>query len=145
MVMQIKAFSQKYNVKEDTIRYYEKIGLLQPTREQNGYRQYNEQCANQIKMIIVLKQLGFSLDEIAQLVVLEQREITRDCNDAAVSLFELKIHQLTKKVAFYEQAIQTLQATKKMMTEEQYAANQKEMEQAIEVLFNTIRRNEQYG
>lgn len=143
--MRIKAFSQKFNVGEDTIRYYEKIGLLQPTRLQNGYRQYNEQCAYQLKMIIVLKQLGFSLNEIAQLIALEQQDITPDCNGAAVSLFEQKIQQLTKKLAFYQQAIQTLQATKKLMAEEQYTANQKELAQSIEVLFNTLRKSEQHG
>ena len=144
-MMQIKALSQKYNIKEDTIRYYEKIGLLQPIRSKNGYRQYNEQCVNQLKMIVVLKQLGFSLGEIAKLIILEQQEITTECNDSAVSLFEQKIKQLTYKLAFYQQAIQTLQDTKKLMEEEQYLANQKEMKQAIETLFNTLRRNDQHG
>lgn len=139
--MQIKALSQKCNVKEDTIRYYEKIGLLQPIRLKNGYRQYDEHCVNQVKMIVVLKQLGFSLGEISKLIILEQQEITTECNDSAVSLFEQKIQQLTYKLAFYQQAIQTLQDTKKFMEEEQYLANQKEIKQAIEALFNTLRRN----
>lgn len=143
--MQIKAFSKKYYVGEDTIRYYEKIGLLQPTRKPNGYRQYDEQSANHLKMIIVLKQLGFTLEEIAQVLILEQREITRDCNVAAVSLFELKIQQLMDKVRFYEQAIQTLQETKKLMVEERYEANQQEIEQAIDRLFNTLKGDEKRG
>lgn len=140
--MQIKAFSQKYNVKEDTIRYYEKIGLLKPNRLQNGYRHYDEQCAEQLKMIVVLKQLGFSLEEIANLTALEQQEVTPECNRAAVSLFEQKIQQLADKLTFYQQAIQTLQATKQLMAEEQYVTNHKELKQSIESLFNTLRRSE---
>lgn len=134
-----------YDTKEDTVRYYEKIGLLQPARLENGYRQYDEQCANQLKMIVVLKQLGFSLDEIAQLVVLEQQEITPACNKAAVSLFELKIQQLTKQLAFYEQALETLKATKNLMEENRYEANQNEMAQAIERLFNALKGADKHG
>jgi len=137
--MQIKTFSQKYNVKEDTIRFYEKVGLLQPKRKPNGYRQYDEQCASQLKMIIVLKQLGFTLDEIAQLMSLEQQEITRNCNETAISLFDLKIGELINKVRFYEQAIHTLQQTKQMMLEECYEANQQEIKQAIDGLFSSLK------
>lgn len=137
--MQIKTFSQKYNVKEDTIRFYEKVGLLQPKRKPNGYRQYDEQCASQLKMIIVLKQLGFTLDEIAQLMSLEQQEITRKCNETAISLFDLKIGELINKVRFYEQAIHTLQQTKQMMLEECYEGNQQEIKQAIDGLFNALK------
>lgn len=133
------------NVKEDTIRYYEKIRLLQPIRLKNGYRQYDEHCVNQLKMIVVLKQLGFSLGEISKLIILEQQEITTECNDSAVSLFERKIQQLTYKLAFYQQALQTLQDTKKLMEEEQYLANQKEMKQAIDAPFNILRKNNQHG
>lgn len=137
--MQIKAFSQKYNVKEDTIRFYEKVGLLQPKRKPNGYRQYDEQCVSQIKMIIVLKQLGFTLDEIAELMSLEQQKITRKCNETAISLFECKIGQLINKIRFYEQAVHTLQQTKQLMLEERYEANQQEIEQAIDGLFSTLK------
>ena len=65
--MQIKEFAMKYEVPVDTIRFYEKEGLLQPRRLENGYRQYTEGCSKQLKMIIVLKQLGFTLKEIHQL------------------------------------------------------------------------------
>lgn len=143
--MQIKAFSKAYSVGEDTIRYYEKIGLLQPKRLANGYRQYDAQCAYQLKMVIVLKQLGFSLEEIAQLIVLEQQELTAACNEAAVSLFDRKIQQLTERLAFYVQALQTLKKTKTLMAEQQYVHNQQEIERSIEALFETLRRTKQDG
>ena len=36
--MQIKAFSAKTGLSSDTLRYYEKEGLLMPERDSNGYR-----------------------------------------------------------------------------------------------------------
>ena len=69
--MQIKAFSEKLQVSIDTIRFYEKQGLLQPIRLDNGYRHYDESCEAQLKMVIVLKKLGFSIKENAK-AILEQ-------------------------------------------------------------------------
>ena len=110
--MQIKAFSEKYNVPADTIRYYEKEGLLHPKRLENGYRYYDEDCANELKMLIVLKQLGFTLSEIFELNTLEKKEISPSCNAAAVSLISLKMQQLTNKIEYYQHALQTLQNVK---------------------------------
>lgn len=93
----------------DTIRFYEKEGLLQPKRLPNGYRDYDESCEAQLKMIVVLKQLGFSLKEIEQLTQLKSQDITAECNDTTVALFDEKSQQLTSKITFYQQAINTLQ------------------------------------
>lgn len=89
--LKIKAFSEMLAVPIDTIRYYEKLGLLQPKRLDNGYRQYDKECAKQLKMTIVLKQLGFSLKEIDQLVGLGQQEVTTECNEQSVALFDVKV------------------------------------------------------
>ena len=122
--MQIKAFSEKYNVPADTIRYYEKEGLLHPKRLENGYRYYDENCATQLKMLIVLKQLGFTLSEIFELSALEKKEITPSCNADAVSLINGKMQQLTNKIEYYQNALKTLQHVKHLIHEEKYKENQ---------------------
>ncbi|MEG0473771.1 MAG: MerR family transcriptional regulator [Solibacillus sp.] len=134
--MQIKAFSTKFNIPMDTIRYYEKEGLLQPKRLENGYRQYDEDCANQVKMIMVLKQLGFTLQEIYQLISLKMEEITPECNQTTVTLFDQKLQQLTDKIEFYQRAMQTLEMAKQLIQEEKYSENQLIINQSIEELFN---------
>lgn len=134
--MQIKAFSAKYNVPTDTIRYYEKEGLLHPKRLENGYRYYDENCANELKMLIVLKQLGFTLSEIFELSALEKKEITPSCNAAAVSLINLKMQQLTNKIEYYQNALQTLHNVKHLIHEEKYKENQQIINDSITELFN---------
>ncbi|HVB15879.1 MAG TPA: MerR family transcriptional regulator, partial [Stellaceae bacterium] len=48
----------------DTIRYYERIGLLPaPERSAGGQRRYGEQRVRQFLFIRRLRDLGFSLDE----------------------------------------------------------------------------------
>lgn len=140
--MQIKAFSPLVGVSMDTIRYYEKMGLVHPQRLDNGYRDYDYQCVAQIKMIVVLKHLGFSLQEIAQLTTLKMNEITPECNQKALSLFDKKIKQLSNLMDFYQRALETLQMAKDLMNDQQYEKNQREIEQSINALFNQLKDGE---
>ncbi|WP_305180395.1 MerR family transcriptional regulator, partial [Faecalibaculum rodentium] len=61
------------NVSEKTIRYYDRIGLLKPSKiEKNHYRTYSEYDLFKLQKILFFKQLGFSLDEIRTLVLKEE-------------------------------------------------------------------------
>ena len=64
--MKISEFAHITGFSKDTIRYYEKIGLLHPQMI-NKHRQYNEQDIEIIETIFKLKQTGFSLHEIKML------------------------------------------------------------------------------
>ncbi len=134
--MKIKDFSAKFNVPADTIRYYEKEGLLHPKRLENGYRYYDEDSANQLKLLIVLKQLGFSLKEIYELSALEKQEITPACNTATVSILDIKMQQLANKIEYYHHALQTLQNVKHLIQDEKYKENQHIINDSITELFN---------
>jgi len=49
----------------DTIRFYERIGLIsRPTRRANGYRDYSEQTLAELRFIRWARQLDFPLDDI---------------------------------------------------------------------------------
>lgn len=55
----------------DTVRFYERAGLLpRAQRTASGYRLYAEQDASRLRFIRRAKALGFSLDEIAELLQL---------------------------------------------------------------------------
>jgi len=46
--MQIKEVQEKLKISSYTLRYYEKMGLIQPYRDENGYRNYNEEDIHKI-------------------------------------------------------------------------------------------------
>jgi DNA-binding transcriptional MerR regulator len=52
-------------VSADTLRHYEKKGLLRPQRSHNGYRQYPEQALERVRMIRQALAVGFTLDELS--------------------------------------------------------------------------------
>ena len=58
-------------VKGETIRYYEKCGLLKPpARSAGGHRIYSEDHAGQVKLIRRCRELGFAISEIDGLLSL---------------------------------------------------------------------------
>ena len=58
-------------VKPDTIRFYERSGLLpKPSRTASGYRTYDDAALKQVRFIRKAQSLGFSLDEIRRILSL---------------------------------------------------------------------------
>ncbi|WP_346216568.1 MerR family transcriptional regulator [Caldifermentibacillus hisashii] len=74
--MKIGEFAEKVNVSQDTLRYYEKIGLLKPTIV-NKQRNYTNEDKEVIQTIIKLKMNGFRLQEIKALFDLS-KEIVKE-------------------------------------------------------------------
>lgn len=68
--MLIGELSQQMNLSRDTIRFYEKMELIQPLVRNNGYKDYPEQTLQQLKLIQTAKNLGFTLAEIRQITQL---------------------------------------------------------------------------
>ena len=61
-------------VKPDTVRFYERSGLLpKPSRAASGYRVYNDDALRRVRFIRKAQSLGFSLDEIRRIMNLRGR------------------------------------------------------------------------
>ncbi|KGP77746.1 MULTISPECIES: MerR family transcriptional regulator [unclassified Paenibacillus] len=133
--MKITDFASKYQIQTDTIRYYEKENLLNPLRRENGYREYDEECEKQLQLIIVLKQLGFTIKEMQQLLILRDQSISTECNDATVGLLNQKITKLEEKIQFYQQALQVVQTIKELASEAVYSENKEVIEKLLLSLF----------
>jgi MerR family copper efflux transcriptional regulator len=69
----IGTIAKRVGVAIDTIRYYEREGLLPPpARRASGYRSYDEGALVQLRFIRRAKGLGFTLDEIRELLALSR-------------------------------------------------------------------------
>ncbi|MEV0297338.1 MerR family transcriptional regulator [Nocardia sp. NPDC050710] len=63
--MKIGQIAEQAGVTVDTVRYYERRGILPtPHREPSGYRRYGPDAADRIKLTKSLQALGFTLDEV---------------------------------------------------------------------------------
>lgn len=136
--MRIKEFAKKYNMSQDGIRYYEKIGLLTPKRSENGYRHYDQHNEVVLQTIVVLKQLGFTLNEIQQLLNLQQQSISKECNLITTSFMKQKISEVSAHIDFYKQAEQILLYVVQLMDENKYAENKEVIQQMILDMYQKI-------
>ena len=70
MKMQIKEFAELTEVSVRTLHYYDEIGLLKPDKvdKENGYRYYGEPAFEKMLEILFLRELGFSLKHIKEIL-----------------------------------------------------------------------------
>lgn len=88
-------FAKKAGVTLRTIRYYDKINLLKPTTIlNNGYRRYCAADLIKLQKIITLKELGFSLEEIAPLIQDNRADNLIDSLDSQIQIVNQKIKHL---------------------------------------------------
>ena len=62
--MTIKEVEQCLEVPRATVRFYEKEGLINPQRGENGYREYSDEDVQTLKKIIILRKLGLAVADI---------------------------------------------------------------------------------
>lgn len=111
----ITEVAKKYNLKPDTLRYYERIGLL-PTipRQKNGNRYYPADIQNWLEMVICLRHSGVSIETLLDYAnLLRQGDATLQAREELLKeqLEELKdrrydldrsISRLEHKISLYE-------------------------------------------
>lgn len=60
----IQEVSEKLGMSKDTLRYYDRIGIVTPSRKDNRYRRYSRDDLIDLMNIQIMKYADFSLDEI---------------------------------------------------------------------------------
>lgn len=69
--MQIGEVAERIGLSLRTIRYYEEVGLAVPSaRSEGGFRLYVEDDVERLRVIMQMKPLGFSLEEMRELLTL---------------------------------------------------------------------------
>ncbi|MGH8833200.1 MAG: Hg(II)-responsive transcriptional regulator, partial [Polaromonas sp.] len=92
----IGAFAKAAGVNVETIRFYQRKGLLpEPDKPYGRIRRYGEKDVTRLRFVKSAQRLGFSLDEIAELLRLEDGT---HCEEAS-SLAEHKLKDVREKLA----------------------------------------------
>lgn len=69
--MTISEISKKYNLTQDTLRYYEKIGLIPNVpRSKSGIRDYDEETEKWVEFIKCMRNAGLSIETLIEYVTL---------------------------------------------------------------------------
>ena len=100
----IQEVAKEFDVSTRTLRYYEEIGLLRPSRSVSNQRTFSKKELAKLKLIFRGKKYGFSLDEIKEMVLLfdldrtgiQQLERTVEYGEQKLDEIESKIEELVQ-------------------------------------------------
>ena len=116
--MNISEVSKKYGISIDTLRYYEKEGLIPPVRRsESGLRDYSEQDCGWVEFIKCMRGAGLSIDTLRQYILLygkgnrtlQKRKnlliAERDKLQARITQMQQTLQRLDYKIESYEERI----------------------------------------
>ena len=107
--MKIGELAEKAGVSIDTVRFYERRGLIaEPQRRESGYRIYTHEYADRIRFIRRAQELGFTLREVEELLSLR---VSDAAGCAAVR------RQAEEKLQDVEEKIRDLQRVRDVLIE----------------------------
>jgi DNA-binding transcriptional MerR regulator len=102
-----------------TLRHYDDIGLLPPSRiASNGYRHYDGQALVRLQRILLLRELGLGLPQIAE--VLERERGEASALETHLALLREEQTRLARQIASVESTITALRGGENLMAENMF-------------------------
>lgn len=118
--MTIAEVSRKYDISADTLRYYERIGLIPPVpRTRGGLRDYGEESCGWIQLMKCMRAAGVQIEALIEYVDLfQQGDATLDARKALLveqrdqlvsrmAEMQASLDLLNQKIDRYEQGMMT--------------------------------------
>lgn len=92
-LIKIKDVSSRYDITARTLRYYEDMGLLSSTRNDDyAYRMYDENAVRRLEQILILRKLNISIKDI-------QRVFSTSDSEVVLEVLEKKVRNIDDEVA----------------------------------------------
>ena len=98
--MKIADVAEASGLSAKTIRYYEDIGLVRPTRSENGYRAFVETDVHKLRFLARARSLGFSIKECRTLLSLYEDRARASADVKALA--EAHLRRIDRKIAELE-------------------------------------------
>ena len=118
--MTIKEVSEKYDISADTLRYYERIGMIpEVTRNANGIRNYQESDLGGVELAICMRSAGLPVEALIEYVKLFQQgdstfaarlqllQEQREKLEEQKAQLQAAMDRLDYKISRYEKAVET--------------------------------------
>ena len=128
--MRITEVSKKYELSADTLRYYERIGLIPPVnRNSSGIRDYTEEDCSWVYFIKCMRNAGLSIEVLAEYVTMFQQGnetikarkkllIEQRCIlDERIKEMQKVLERLDNKIDGYEERVEKYQKNLKNLKE----------------------------
>lgn len=96
--MNIKKAAEMFDLTTDTLRYYERVGVIPPVhRNESGYREYSTNDLNWIYLAKNLRNAGLSVESLIEFANLAQLRETQNVEEAQKQILADQLEELDKK------------------------------------------------
>lgn len=112
----ISEISKLYDIGVDSLRYYERLGILTPKRDTNGYRLYNLTDLYKLNIIRDLRALDFSMTQIKDYLDKQSLENTLALLNQEQELINREIENLNIRRSIIQERIKDLSDSKEIKT-----------------------------
>jgi len=133
--MRIKDIENELGITKSNIRFYEKQGLLNPDRTDNGYREYSAEDLELLKKIVVYRKLGISVENIKR--IFDGAIDLQTAVAQSVSAMEQEMEKLNGSIELCR-VVQKRNETDEMLNQDYYFdlihADEKEGKQFVDIL-----------
>lgn len=98
--MNIKKAAEMFDLSVDTLRYYERVGVIPPIhRNKSGYRDYTTNDLNWIYLAKSLRNAGLSVESLIEFAHLAQLRETENVEEAQKQILVDQLEELDKKLS----------------------------------------------
>ncbi|EUJ43829.1 MerR family transcriptional regulator [Paenilisteria rocourtiae] len=102
--MNIKQAAEIFSLTVDTLRYYERVGVIPPVhRNSSGYRDYSTRDLNWIYLVKNLRKAGLSVESLIEFATLAQLRETQNVEKAQKQVLRDQLKELDDKLAEMQQ------------------------------------------
>lgn len=99
-MMNIKQAAATFNLTADTLRYYERVGIIPPIpRNQSGYRDYQTKDLNWVYLVTRLRAAGLSIESLIEFATLSQLRGQQPVETAQKQVVKDQLAELEIKLA----------------------------------------------
>lgn len=111
----INEIAKLYGIGVDSLRYYERLGILKPRRDTNGYRLYSLKEMYKLNMIRDLRRLNFSMEQIKAYLEGQTVDNTLHLLRQEADLVQEQLRELQAKAVLLEKRVATLEAARRVV------------------------------
>ncbi|GBF72968.1 MerR family transcriptional regulator [Paenibacillus sp. 598K] len=129
-------------ISKDTLRYYDRIGIVSPSREDNRYRRYSKEDLIHVMNIQIMQYADFSLDEIKGKFGFRKLEaIDSAYCEEVLAFLDNKNAEILKKIDHLERVRQLLNLAAETLRDFNNESDQR-LAQFVRELYKDIQKNE---
>ncbi|WP_348921895.1 MerR family transcriptional regulator [Enterococcus rotai] len=137
----MKDVTSEMTIPLSTIRYYERQGIVIGKRQENGYRIFDEADKILLEYLIVMKHVGFSVEEMKELLNFLKFPENDECSERSEQLLSKKEAEIKQKIKHEKMVLTLIKELKPKIIAKEYEQYEPEINKKISDIYQEIKQS----